>query len=90
MIHGQHELQPEDGAFAEYCTVKDGLFLRVPEGMRSEDAATLGIGVTTAGQALYQSLGLPTPDKPVKTPFPVLIYGGATATGALAVQFAKL
>lgn len=41
------------------------------------------------GQALYQRLQLAFPDKPIMSPAPVLIYGGSTATGILAIQFAK-
>lgn len=55
--------------------------------MSDEDAATLGVGVVTCGQALYQSLGLPLPgDKPYGGY--ILIYGGSTATGTLAIQYA--
>ena len=39
---------------------------------------------------MYQSLDLPWPTSPIKEPLPLLIYGGSTATGTLAVQFAKL
>jgi NADPH:quinone reductase-like Zn-dependent oxidoreductase len=39
---------------------------------------------------LYQTLGLPLPPAKVSEPTPVLIYGASTATGTLAVQFAKL
>ena len=45
---------------------------------------------TTVGQSLYQSLKLPFPTQPAHQPFPLLIYGGSTATGTLAIQFAKL
>lgn len=39
---------------------------------------------------MYKGLKLPLPTKPVKEPFPFLIYGGSTATGMAGIQFAKL
>lgn len=64
--------------------------MRIPDTLSFEDAATLGAGIITMGQSLYQSLGLPLPNNPSKENIPVLIYGGSTATGTLAIQFAKL
>ena len=88
--HGAHTLEPEDGAFAEHVVVKGDLQLRIPKHLSFEEASTLGVGIFTVGQAMYQSLRLPLPTEPAKEPFPVLIYGGSTATGTLAIQFAKL
>ena len=81
---------PEDGSFAEFAMVKDGHLAKIPDSMSFEDTATLGVGVTTIGQALYLTLKLPLPTEPAKTPFPILIYGGSSATGTLAIQYAKL
>ena len=80
----------EDGAFAEHVTSKDGLQLKLADHVTFEEAATLGVGVTTVGQGLYQSLGLPLPPSKVQERTPILIYGASTATGTLAIQFAKL
>jgi len=38
---------------------------------------------------MYNRLKLPLPTEPVKEPFPILIYGGSTATGMAGIQFAK-
>lgn len=70
--------------------VKDGHLAKIPDGFSFEDVATLGVGVTTVGQALYMTMKLPLPTEPTKTPFPILVYGGSTATGTLAIQYAKL
>lgn len=80
----------ENGAYAEYALVKDGHIAKIPDGMSFESAATLGTGVTSVGQSLYMVLNLPLPTNPTATPFPILIYGGSSATGTLAIQYAKL
>ena len=90
MCHGPNPLELEDGAFAEYIVAKGDIQMIVPPQMTFEEAATLGTGIITVGQSLYQSLQLPLPTAPVKEAFPLLIYGGSTATGTLAIQFAKL
>jgi NADPH:quinone reductase-like Zn-dependent oxidoreductase len=64
--------------------------IRFADNVTFEEAATLGVGVTTVGQGLYQSLGLPLPPAKVPEPTSILIYGGSTATGTLAIQYAKL
>ena len=63
--------------------------MKIPDHMTFEAAATLGAGILTVGQSLYQSLGLPLPKSAAGDAF-VLIYSGSTATGSLAIQFAKL
>lgn len=88
--HGANSVQPEDGAFAERIVVKGDLQMKIPDHMSFQDAATLGVGINTVGQALYQSLKLALPTEPIKDATPILIYGGSTATGTLAIQFAKL
>jgi NADPH:quinone reductase-like Zn-dependent oxidoreductase len=92
-VHGCNSACQEDGAFADYILVKVGLQMHVPDYMSFEEAATLGCGVLTIGQGLYQSLGLPLPaleGRVEETGKWILIYGGSSATGTLAIQFAKL
>jgi len=88
--HGVNAVELEDGAFAEYCVVKGDIAIRIPDTLSFADAATLGVGLVTIGQGLYQSLQLPSPESPSTTKEPILIYGGSTATGLFALQFAKL
>jgi NADPH:quinone reductase-like Zn-dependent oxidoreductase len=90
MVFGADQKCPNNGAFAEYVAATGDLLVKIPQEMSFEDAATIGVGTTTAGLALYQSLGLPMPDKPASKPFHVLVYGGSTATGTIAIQLVKL
>ncbi|KAF3767263.1 GroES-like protein [Cryphonectria parasitica EP155] len=81
----------EHGAFGEYVlSPVDPVTLKIPDNLSFEEAATLGVGVTTVGQGLYQNLKLPLPNQPSSEPFPLLINGGSTMMGVLGIQFAKL
>ena len=90
--HSCHTTQPEDGAFAEYLVAKGDVTLKIPDHMTFPEAASLGIQVYTVGQGLYQTLQLPWPTEPLSSndKLPILIYGGSTAMGTLAIQMAKL
>jgi len=88
--HGGNAVYHEDGAFGNVITAKGDIQIKIPENVSYEEASTLGVGITTVGQALHQSLELPLPTHPASTKIPLMIYGGSTATGSLAIQFAKL
>ena len=96
IVGGTNRQQPDDGAFAEYVVAKGDLLMKLPESMGFEEASTLPMGITTVGQGLYQkSLKLKLPEPSTKSVADrkgtyVLIYGGSSATGALAIQYAKL
>lgn len=90
-VHGSNAVRLNSGAFAEYVIAKGDLQILIPTSMSFEAAATFGVGLTTVGQNLYQSLELPFPgDSGEPDDTNILIYGGATATGTLAIQLAKL
>lgn len=89
-VHGGNKLQLEDGAFAERVAAKADVQMRIPDNMSFEDAATLGVGVITCGQGLFQQMGLNLPTEPSTAGEFVFIYGGSSATGTLGIQFAKL
>lgn len=88
---GNHDF-PEDGSFAEKITVKADIQMRIPDYMSFEDASTLGVGLITCGQGLFQQMGLNSPDQPASNAKGehILIYGGSSATGTLGIQLAKM
>ncbi|KAH6856972.1 chaperonin 10-like protein [Chaetomium sp. MPI-CAGE-AT-0009] len=95
LVHGANSLRLDGGAFGEYIIAKGDLQIKIPDNLSDEDAATLGVGVSTVAQGLYQTLQLPIPGtaeaaSPSNPPPEILIYGGSTATGLLGIQFAKL
>jgi NADPH:quinone reductase-like Zn-dependent oxidoreductase len=90
-VQGMHSLTPAVGAFAQYVGATDAVTLKLPEHMSSEEGASLGSGIGTIGLALFQSLGIPgTPDNPTDSPRDILVYGGSTATGTMAIQILRL
>jgi NADPH:quinone reductase-like Zn-dependent oxidoreductase len=94
VTHGGNSAKPEDGAFAEYIVAKGDTCIRIPGHMGFEEAATIGVSAITDGQGMFQAMGL---DLPVvenqvqqkKGEF-LLVYGGSSSTGTLAIQFGKL
>lgn len=90
VVHGGNSLQLDDGAFAEYIVVKDHVQMRIPNNLTFQQAATLGVGISTVGLTLYHRMKLNLPNDPVAQPVSILIYGGSSATGSLMIQFAKL
>ncbi|RYP01996.1 hypothetical protein DL764_006001 [Monosporascus ibericus] len=85
---------PYNGAFAEYAVGDSRHLLEIPDGMTSLRAAAIGaIGWGTAALTISDpaALNLPgLPSKPAEKRLPVLVYGGATATGIMAIQMLKL
>ncbi|PNS14317.1 hypothetical protein CAC42_6830 [Sphaceloma murrayae] len=88
--HGVNSVEVEDGSFAEYCIMKGDLATKIPDSLSFEEASTFGVGISTVGQGLYQSLGLKLPGEGSGEGEYVVVYGGSTATGTLAIQYAAL
>ncbi|KAI1392617.1 alcohol dehydrogenase GroES-like domain-containing protein [Hypoxylon trugodes] len=86
-------LNPDDkntGAFSEYTLATEDLTYHMPAWMTFEEASTFPTAVGTGCCSLYSIMGLPMPDDPAKAPFYVLVSGGATASGLMAIQLLKL
>ncbi|KAG5660908.1 hypothetical protein KAF25_002551 [Fusarium avenaceum] len=87
---GNRSDNPNNGGFAQFVSVPEMLLLRLPSWMSFEQGATLGVGLLTVGLSLYHTMKLPLPYSGQTTDQYILIYGGGTATGGLAIQAAKL
>lgn len=85
---------PDNGSFAQYCVADARLLVKVPDSWSDLEAASLGVGWSTISLAFSDPNalnleGLPT--RPThKSKDPVLVYGGATASGTLACQMLAL
>ncbi|RYN75492.1 hypothetical protein AA0117_g6387 [Alternaria alternata] len=84
---------PYNGAFAEYSIADARHLLRIPDSVSDLQAAAIGaIGWGTAALSMSDptALNLPgLPSKPDARNLPILVYGGATATGIMAIQMLK-
>lgn len=92
-------MSPMSGAFAEYvaafpqATIKYDHDLDNPPKAKVsmidsfEGAASITMGLTTVAQSFSHSLNIPKHKKPGDS---ILIWSGATATGIVAIQVAKL
>ena len=92
-VFGANPANPSNGAFGSYVAATADLCLHMPSAMPFANATSLGMGIMTVG-LIFRSLGLEfkeTAQGETKQEKPyVLVYGGATATGTLAIQILKL
>ena len=91
-VHASNPLNPTSGAFAEYLAAWADQLWKMPDSMQWDQGAAIGWCVTgTVGLAMFKSLKLPgSPEKPVQKPAYVLVYGGSTASGTMAIQLLKM
>jgi aspyridone synthetase trans-acting enoyl reductase len=93
-VFGNNPLRKDNGAFAEYVAVPARLVWHIPDNMSYSTASTLGAAVATVGLSLFQYMQLPMLPATITNdsgdgPF-ALVYGGGTATGAMAIQVFKV
>jgi len=93
-IFGNNPLRRDNGAFAEYVAVPSSLVWHVPHGMDLATAASLPTALATVGLTLFQHMKLPLPETTDKIPEGskpwILVHGGGTASGCMAIQVLKL
>ncbi|KAL6364624.1 hypothetical protein LRP88_01744 [Fusarium phalaenopsidis] len=98
-IFGNNPLRPDNGAFAEYVVIPTRLAWHIPPNMDFATAASLPAAIATVGLSLFQYMQIPMPKAtgPLQlergkgsSPTYILVYGGGTATGAMALQVLKL
>ncbi|KAI0109880.1 putative zinc-binding dehydrogenase family oxidoreductase [Daldinia grandis] len=93
-VHGSNPLRADTGSFAEWLVSESEFTLKIPSGMSFEQAAAIGgTGLATLGMALFHAsaLGLPgTPEEPASKPRTVLVHGGSSSVGTMAIQLVRL
>ncbi|KAI3317856.1 putative zinc-binding dehydrogenase family oxidoreductase [Xylariaceae sp. AK1471] len=91
-VHANNPVNPKSGAYAQYATVDAKLLWTIPDDVAWGEAATIGLcGIGTVSMAAWHNLELlGTPEAPVdNAPF-VLVYGGSSANGTIAIQLLRL
>ncbi|KAL2851314.1 chaperonin 10-like protein [Aspergillus pseudodeflectus] len=84
-----HEMTTSGGSYAEYAIAWQHTTFHLPKNTSFEEAATLPLAALTSVAVLYHHLALPEPWRPATSKIPLVIYGGASAIGAYAIQLAQ-
>lgn len=85
-LPAMNPLAPNISAFSEYVGIWSDFALKVPHDMSLESAAALRISAMTISYALFRSLNIPGhPERPATKQTMVLVYGGSTASGTMAI-----
>lgn len=96
-VYGWHPDTPENGAFANYVRADARLVFRIGAS-KIEEAATFNAAFATLCLALWHpdaldlthSPTVPISGSSLEKPEYVLVYGGSTASGTMALQLLKL
>lgn len=92
-VHGANSNNTEDGAIAEFIVAKGDTCMRIPDHLDFEEACTLGVSVLTCGQGLFQEMKLrlsSAVDEQTEQGEHILIYGGSSSSGLVAIQLCTL
>ncbi|KAI0471293.1 GroES-like protein [Xylaria cf. heliscus] len=91
LVHGSNHAHPDNGAFADYIRAPASLVIKFPKELGALQASTFGAAMATTWLALWGHLSIPaSPSQPTSSPFDVLVYGGSTCCGTMAIQLLKL
>lgn len=71
-----------NGAYAEFTTVPENQLRKIPEGLNSKGAASIGLAFTTAWVALFNTGSLGSHES-------VVIHAASSGVGTAAIQIAK-
>jgi NADPH:quinone reductase-like Zn-dependent oxidoreductase len=80
--HNGIDIPVVGGGFAEYSLVNASKLSHIPNEVSDEQAAAVALAGTTAYQCLFEQLAVQKDQK-------LLILGGSTAVGQIAIQLAK-
>ncbi|KAI4264822.1 MAG: hypothetical protein L6R42_000091 [Xanthoria sp. 1 TBL-2021] len=95
-VHGSNPESPEDGAFATYIRTPASMAMKFTptKELSMEQAATMATALASCTLAFWSGDALDllpsTPEQPRESPLPILVYGGSTATGTIAIQLLRL
>jgi len=91
-VYGANPIDHESGAFAEYLRADPEFTFNMPDSMSFERAASIGSSVlATLGLALFRAMPISfMPGRCAGKPQQVLIWGGSTSVGTMAIQLLRL
>ena len=77
---------PNDGAFQEYSNVCQSGLGKIPDSISYEEGAVIPMALATAGQGMFEAMGLPR--TPIQEPTGFLVWGASSSVGTSVVQIA--
>jgi NADPH:quinone reductase-like Zn-dependent oxidoreductase len=89
---GHSTKREEEKAFQAYTILQTNMVCKIPDAIPFENAVVLGLGLSTAADALFnpEFLNLQLPTEPAQKPIgkTLLVWGGASSVGSNAIQLA--